>query len=125
MAKRKQPRDTGIIPSMGLTEQKRDELMKRDWREPPKKRNDEPANWTTRECADKRFSGIRINKLSRRTEMWANGKMLADESTSVLEKDPGKLASLHERAFLTTGTLVSVDVTVKRMPPNAKAPKSR
>ena len=108
----KKKKDTGIIPELGITESKRDELQKRDWThapEPVKRFNADMA--TTQELVDARWSGIRVNHLNGMTEIWAAGRMLADEKTDKIAANPSYLANLHERAFSTNGTIVDVGAT--------------
>lgn len=109
-------RDTGVIPRLGLTEERRDELNKRDWTKP----NQEaiaanPNTWTTIECKEKQFSGIRVNRVNGMTEIWAAGRMLKDAKTTYIGNDPARLATLMEEAF-AIGSVVEIDAPVKRLP---------
>lgn len=121
MPKDKKPKDTGIIPELGITEEMRDSLAKRDWSKPDPKNDPSllPANWTTTECERKKFSGIRVNKLNGMTEIWAVGKILKEAQTEWVSKDPARLASMLEEAFQTNGSILEIDVPVKHIPTTA------
>ena len=72
----------------------------------------DPTTYTTQDCIDNRWSGLRVNLLNGRTEIWALGKMLVDGNTQQLAGNPGLLANMYEEAFATWGTVVEVDAPV-------------
>lgn len=101
----------GIIPELGITEELRDRLSKKDWTKKPeislKQRN--PDNLTTGELAKTRFSGFRWNDIRGLLELWVTGDIMAEASARELRtKGPVVLATMHERVFATTGTFAEV-----------------
>lgn len=118
----KKQRDTGFIPSLGISEEQRDRLRKRDWTQ--RQKHIEPHdNWTTAECIEKRFSGIRINRMNGQTEMWMLGEMRISRKTQDVGRNPALLASMHEEAYGTVGTILDIDVSVKRVKVQEKGKK--
>lgn len=109
-------RDIDFIPNLGLTETRRDELRKRFGknRRVPDKVNTADS-WTTKECEEKRFSGIRVNRLNGMTEIWAAGKIMAQANTQRIGRNPQLLATLMEEAFSTNGSIVEIDVVKGRV----------
>jgi len=111
MAKKK---DIDFIPNLGLTETRRDQLKKRDWSKPLQhaKTSDQ---YTTQDCEQNQFSGIRINKLSNMVEIWCLGKKLLERNYQQVANNPGLLATMHEEAFNTTGTVLEIELEQKRV----------
>ncbi len=111
MAKR---RDIDFIPSLGISETQRDRLKKRDWSK--RVAHPEPCdNWTTNECIEKKFSGIRLNRLNGQTEIWCLGEMRQSRRTIEVGRNPSILADMHEAAFGTVGTILDIDVNVRKI----------
>lgn len=107
-------RDIDFIPKLGITETRRDQLAKRDWSK--RLEHPEPAdNWTSAECEEKKFSGIRINKLNGRTEIWCVGMLKVSRNTQQVANNPGLLATMHEEAFATRGTVLEIELDKKRV----------
>jgi len=115
MSKGSRKRDTGIARLNNgylISEETRDALQKHHWQGPRTQIDlNHPDNWTTKECMDKRFTGIRFNKLRNFVEIWVMGNLEEDCHASVCTE--GKLASMHERVFATGGTLLEVNMPRK------------
>lgn len=110
----KRSKDTGIIPNLGITEEKRDSLRKRDWSK--RQAHPEPCdNWTTKECEEKKFSGIRLNRLNGDTEIWCVGELRVRRKTQDVGNNPSILATMHEEAFGTVGTILDIELNTKRI----------
>jgi hypothetical protein len=108
MSKKSKKKDTGFIRSLGVSEETRDRLAKRDWSKPPERKKT-PADMTTAELKDLLFSGVRINKFTAMTELWVAGHIRAEAKTVDVQRDPTVFAEMHERVFKTTGTLVETN----------------
>lgn len=108
-------KDTGIIPELGITEERRDELAKRDWTKPAAKPEENPDNYTTKDCIEKQFSGIRVNKMNGMTEMWVVGQMRSERKTDKVAANPALLADMHEEAFNTVGSIASAAIPRKHV----------
>lgn len=111
----KRKKDTGIIPELGITEEMRDRLRKRDWSGPLKNRPIHADNWTTKECEEKKFSGIRVNRLNGMTEIWIRGQMRVHGKTTYVAKNPGHIATMMEIATESAGHLVEIEVVDGRL----------
>ena len=111
----KRKRDIGRIPALGITEAKRDELQKRDWTK-PKDRVETPDDWTTKDCEEKRYSGYRNNTFTGMIELWVAGKIRAQRHSQDVERNPHLVATMHEEAFATVGSVVELDVEIKKVP---------
>lgn len=109
-------KDTGIIPDLGLHEEIRDRLAKRDWTKNNKAQDPNNADtWTTAECVTRRYSGFRIYALTREVELWVLGYIRARVKIELVEKNPSLLATMHEEVFLTGGTVIATDAPVEGM----------
>lgn len=108
-------RDDGIIWPLGITEQERDKLRKRDWSKRQRKPEEFSDNWTTAECEKNKFSGIRINKLNGTVEMWLIGQCKGTRRITEVSNNPSILADLHEEVFGTVGSLIELDLVHKRL----------
>jgi len=121
MAKRK--KDTGIIPGLGITEERRDQLKKRDW-SGPLKHAATSEQYTTQDCINKLFSGIRINKMTNMVEIWCFGEKRVERNYQKVANNPAILATMHEEAFATVGTVLEIEVDKKRViQTNSDAPR--
>lgn len=100
----------GIIPEIGITEARRDELAKRDFSGPKKRTIHErhPDTLTTKELEETRFSGVRYNHYNNRCEVWVDGRVHASAAADKVARDPTILAEMHERVFMTSGSLVDI-----------------
>lgn len=98
------------IPELGISETLRDELRKRDWSKPSTK-PDNPDTFTSRECAEKKFSGFRINPLTLDVELWIVGRVLSTRRLRTIQQNPGELGSMIEESCATNGSLIEADVT--------------
>lgn len=107
-------RDTGFIPGLGITEAERDRLRKRDWTK-PQIHAPTHDNWTSAECEEKKFSGIRINRLNGMTEIWIHGEMRVARKTQDVGNNPSILATMHEEACATVGTVLDIELNQKRV----------
>lgn len=95
----------GLLP---IREELRDHLAKQNYDERIPQRFD-PNTATTEDLQRLQFSGIRINTLTGKTEAWMIGKIVGEESTEAIRKNPAVFASFHERCFQTNGTVVMLD----------------
>lgn len=107
-------RDRDFIPALLISETERDRLRKRDW---TKRVNTETPEdlWTTADCVENRFSGIRINRVNGDTEIWAVGKLLIRRKTQDVGRNPHILASMLEEAFASNGTILDIDVKIRKI----------
>lgn len=108
--------DTGIIPGLGLHEEFRDRLAKRDWTKPSRIEDpNNPDTWTTAQCVTRQFSGFRIYHLTREVELWVLGYIKTRVPVERVERNPSLLATMHEEVFQTGGTLIATDAPVEGM----------
>ena len=107
MAKKgKAKRDTGIATlktGLKIKEELRDELQRHHWQGP---RREPEKELTTVECEREKFSGFRANIILQRMELWVLGRIV--DQCSLSECTPNRMATMHEKAFATKGTLVDV-----------------
>lgn len=99
--------DDGIATlSTGLRirEELRDQLEAHDWTKP---RNPGTIQ-TTDDLVRMEFSGFRVNVFTGDVELWCIGRVAARERCIDVTKNPGLLATMHERAFATVGTIVAL-----------------
>lgn len=99
----------GIVPKIGVSEEVRDQLKKRNWKEKPKLDRADPNNMTTKELEQHRFSGVRNNKFTNQCELWLDGHVRATANADKVAKDPSVLAEMHERVFKTLGSLIDIE----------------
>jgi hypothetical protein len=101
----------GIIPELGLTEETRDRLNKRDWSGPLRRelKDKNPNTLTTKELQEIKFSGIRHNEFNNMCEIWVDGIVKAEANADKVTKDPTILAEMHERVFQTVGSLIDIE----------------
>lgn len=112
MTKHTGKKDTGIVKLKGgypIAEELRDSLQKRDWSHAPTiaSKDKDPSTWTTQECIDFKFNGIRLNQLSQYVEFWILGHK--EGQIHRMDCTPEKFASMHEEIFATNGTLLVMD----------------
>lgn len=112
----KRKRDIGRIPALGITEEKRDQLAKRDWTKPKDRDPNNPDDWTTKDCEIRKYSGFRNNSFTGMIELWVKGVIRVQKRASDVERNPHLVATMHEEAFATVGSVVELDVEVKRLP---------
>lgn len=109
-------KDDGIaVLSNGLLipEAIRDELLKHDWSTPRnKKEGFDPNNATTKDLELNQFSGYRVNVFTHDLELWCLGQMKVRRRLD--DCTPQVMATMHEEAFMTTGTVISVPAVVKQ-----------
>lgn len=116
------PMSTGEIKSFPLREEIRDILNKR-----PHPSDSKPtiniqipvdsSRMTTQELEAGNYSGYRVNHLKGTFEIWVLGRVAVSERASRVQKNPGIIADMHERAFSTTGSVVDVDVVAPNQSP--------
>lgn len=116
-------KDDGRIPELGITEEMRDQLAKRDWTKPAKDPKDNPNNWTTKECEEKRFSGFRLNELSGTFELWMVGRIVATRRELDVANNPALMADMIEEGCATNGSFVTTDAQMKMLPSGTKGVK--
>lgn len=104
-------------------------LKKRDWTKPSDKLGKPDSPWpvtkegksyeglTTKELEAANFSGFTINEFTNDVELWLLGRMLERETCQRVAANPSLLATMHERAFHTTGTIIEIEDPP--IPPNA------
>lgn len=102
-------KDDGIIRPLGISEEQRDLLSKRDWSK-PSEHTTHPDNWTTAECREKKFSGFRINAFVMDVELWMVGRVLATRRHRSVTQNPTILAEMMEEACLTNGSIIETDI---------------
>jgi hypothetical protein len=114
--KRQTGKDTGIVTNLGLREDVRDQLAKRDWSRPSVSYDpNHPDNWTTAQCVANRFSGFRIHGFTREVELWVVGVLKVSMPLEQISHNPSLLATMHEEVFQTGGTFIMTDAPVEGM----------
>lgn len=105
----------GVVPELGISETRRDELSKRDFSGPRKLtlQEKDPNTLDTKELKEIRFSGIRNNNWTNMCEIWVDGRVMASADASKVVRDPSILAEMHERVFQTAGSLVDIEPAKK------------
>lgn len=98
---------TGEIKQFRIAEETRDALNKLSQKTPEK--GFDFDNATAKELEDIQFSGFRLNKLSNELELWALGRILSRRNAQLATSNPGIIAQMHEEAFHTVGSIVTVD----------------
>jgi hypothetical protein len=109
-------RDIGRIPELGITEAHRDQLAKRDWTKPKDRDPNNTDDWTTKDCEEKKYSGYRNNSFTGMIELWVAGVIKVQKRAADVENNPHLVATMHEEAFATVGSIVELDVEVKKVP---------
>lgn len=109
MSKKK---DTGIATlanGVQLPEATRDLLLKHNWQEPRRKQEGfDPNSCTTAELKEHKFSGFRVNVFTQDLELWCLGDMVTRRRAR--DCTPGVVASMHEEAFATAGSIIEFDL---------------
>lgn len=95
--------------------------MERSNRPPARQYKGDPTQFTTQDCIDQKWSGIRVNKLNGMTELWVAGEKRVENNTQLLAGNPGLLANMYEEAFATWGSLVEVDTPIMNGIPQPRA----
>lgn len=72
----------------------------------------DPSQATTKDLQDHDFSGYRVNQFTQDLELWCVGKMMVRRK--LIECTPEVMATMHEEAFSTSGTVVQVPLGGKR-----------
>lgn len=106
-------KDSGIAKlhnGVLIPEELRDRLSKRDWTSKPTTGPAwNPDNATTKELEEHQFSGYRVNIFTQDVELWCVGRLMEKEKLSRIQAKPSLLATMHEKAFQTNGTVLEVD----------------
>lgn len=117
------PMSTGQTVNFKMREEMRDALNKlghptdSKWKERreliAKQTGIDAALLTSQQCEQLDYSGYRMNKLKDTFEIWILGRVVESERASRIRADPSIIATMHERAFATIGSIVDVDLPVK------------
>lgn len=113
IAKIDAPMSNGSTVSFPMEEAVRDALNKTRGRPRPPAFDANKA--TTQELENMKYSGYRINHFTNEMELWIVGKVAVRKNATVVANNPGLLAAMHEEAFATVGSIISIDANeIKR-----------
>lgn len=105
---------TGKITEIKIEEAVRDALQKHDFREGPRRKHDpntlDYSTMTTAELERNQFSGYRQNDFTAEVELWILGKVATKRKYIEVARNPACLATMHEEAFRTVGSIVTAGI---------------
>lgn len=100
--------DTGIARFQSghlIREETRDVLAAQDWSKP----RNLAVIATSQELKYRGWSGIRHNTFTNDIEIWLLGRIAARENYNRILTNPELVATLHEKAFSTVGSILVID----------------
>lgn len=112
-------KDTGVVTlknNVKISEETRDRLAKivdKDGHplHTPDKAAFSPDNATTKELEDHQFSGFRVNAFTNDVELWCVGSIMIRRNLDLIRGRPQTLMDMHEEAFLTTGSVMTMPIS--------------
>jgi hypothetical protein len=106
---------TGKVTKLKIEEAVRDALQKHDFSAGPRRKADpnfvDYSKMSTAELERAEWSGIRQNDFTMNVELWVLGRIAVKRSYIEIARNPACLATMHEEAFKTTGTVIQTDVS--------------